>query len=1114
MGGNAMKKLLAIFLSILAVCSSEGIVFAQTSQNDTVSSGNGIIINEDGHNTLCGPIGYNKTYDVTDKQQVMEGLKQTMHNYAGTQVSDVVIAANFQYSFAKSEVMEDVYDKWNATTTWTEVSNGQEIDLSGTLVEIFYKVIYEHDIDIYREWFTQLEKDNINGWLSIRMNDFHDYGKINGERNSLYNYTAYKKGRTIGSYHSQDPAGNYACLDYGNEDVYGRYKNYIAEQLNNYGDIIDGIELDFLRESYCFAPGEEAEGREIMTNLLAEVNKAVKEVETDNNCDIKISVRLPRELEQAYDSGFDAVTWAKQGLIDTITVSTRWETCDTDMPISQWVKVFDKYNVKINAGSEILYRSSGYDNGYRMTNLENDYALAMQYLSEGADKVYYFNHYSSWNEGYNQPFDESDVCDIGTRRDLLENAGSIETLLEQNRSHIVSYQDITGNLYDNAYRYRPLPITLTEGKEQMLRIKTGQIADSAKTAVIVGFSTTTQASDFELYCNGEVIPFTEQAYCYGVDEWNEQNYRLGQNLGVSRAFVYELPSENVYNDEQVLTFRNISASDITVNYAEVRVMPDKNTDNYIYLPCTDYDRAAGNGIGYQQYSDGMTSKSGAIRYIGKLWTGSQYNCYEWMRYTVNSLSDGLYKVYICYQLPNTETYEVLVSGGKNEEITTTLARGGYDSGRFYKSELCDFMLFEGENNMTIKALTDGTIYIDYLEFVRVGDIPPEMLGEEVVTLTARNLNTDRCTNYSAGTNTALFNNGYLEFDFDTKLSGTYSLASYFNKNDGQTIRFTVDGKIYASTVTLTEEADASNSSYKKADFGTVELGEGAHTLGLYANNGGSNTLSKIVLTRVGENENGHISFNAYNDQIAKNFALSTTFDKFEPKIVNAQITANASSSYSITADRAGYYVLSMTYGLAHGTEGEISAELELAAGDKAYSFNLTSNCSAISNTTLYYINGLTVVYLEKGANTLTLTNKSSNAMRVEAIMLDYITPTEVNVFSYDENNSSYNTVASSTTWLNTNSNEYLTYNLTMEAGTYKLILTVANGDGSWARDNGYNVYIGGLEQVSNKCLTYSGAWDRGIDYEAATVTLTGSDTLKLVNYGQCNLMGIKLLKIK
>ena len=265
---------------------------------------------------------------------------------------------------------------------------------------------------------------------------------------------------------------------------------------------------------------------------------------------------------------------------------------------------------------------------------------------------------------------------------------------------------------------------------------------------------------------------------------------------------------------------------------------------------------------------------------------------------------------------------------------------------------------------------------------------------------------------------------------------------------------------------------------------------------------------------MGDNENRHISFNAYNDQITKNFALSTTFDKFEPKILNAQIPAKGSSSYNITANSEGYYILSMTYGLAHGTDGEISAEVELTAGDNAYSFNLPSNCGSISSTTLYYINGLTVVYLKEGANTLTLTNKSSNAMRAEAIMLDYITPVEVNVFSFNENDSSYNVGSSSTTWLNTNTNEYLTYSLTAETGTYKLILTVANGDGSWARDNGYNVYIDGEEQASNKCMTYSGAWDVGIDYEAATVTLTGSNTLKLVNYGQCNLMGIKLLKIK
>lgn len=527
-----MKKFFVISLIFAMALSTTAAVGAEETAEEvfapTVTSG-GIIVNEDGHNTLCGAIsdptwketstvGRPIKYDLRDKDAVLEGIKQAMHNYANTQVTDVVIPTNFQYSFTDSDIIEDVKDKWNATETWSSVSGGADLDFSKTMVDIFYKVIYEYDIDVYREWFTQLEKDNINGWISIRMNDIHEYKQLKGERNSLFNYTAYNNGFTVGSHLGGDYGGSYGCLNYTKEEVYNRYIGYIREQVTRYGDIIDGIELDFQREPFCFAPGEEENGRRIMTKFIGEVRSVADTVGESNNKTIPISVRVPRDLTQCYDSGFDIVEWAKKGLIDTVTVSPRTSTSDTDMPIESWVKIFDNYGVKINACTDILWRAPSNKSYAREANLENDYAFAAQSLSQGADKIYLFNHYTTWIDGFNQPFDSSSTLNLGTRRELLENAGSLETLADKNKSYIASYQDVTGNFYDDTYRYDPLPMTASAGStSDNLRIKTGSLPEDGEVAVIVGFvrkdGTEISGKDISLSVNGEVCAEYDEVLC-------------------------------------------------------------------------------------------------------------------------------------------------------------------------------------------------------------------------------------------------------------------------------------------------------------------------------------------------------------------------------------------------------------------------------------------------------------------------------------------------------------------------------------------------------------------------------------------------------------------------
>ena len=82
------------------------------------------------------------------------------------------------------------------------------------------------------------------------------------------------------------------------------------------------FELDFMREMYCFAPGEEAAGREIINDFIRDVRAHLDSLEVTYGHKIEIAVRVPATPYDAYEAGYDVYTWDKEALVET---SWHWE---------------------------------------------------------------------------------------------------------------------------------------------------------------------------------------------------------------------------------------------------------------------------------------------------------------------------------------------------------------------------------------------------------------------------------------------------------------------------------------------------------------------------------------------------------------------------------------------------------------------------------------------------------------------------------------------------------------------------------------------------------------------------------------------------------------------
>ena len=67
----------------------------------------------------------------------------------------------------------------------------------------------------------------------------------------------------------------------------------------------------------------------IMNGFIRSFKYIVKQAEEKFGHPIRITVRLTRDIDQSLRFGFDARTWAKEGLVDMIVPSPRWSNVDT-----------------------------------------------------------------------------------------------------------------------------------------------------------------------------------------------------------------------------------------------------------------------------------------------------------------------------------------------------------------------------------------------------------------------------------------------------------------------------------------------------------------------------------------------------------------------------------------------------------------------------------------------------------------------------------------------------------------------------------------------------------------------------------------------------------------
>lgn len=372
------------------------------------------------------PVLYLKT---ESRDAAIDSIKAYFNEFADSGVTDLTICPFEQNSSVptNSKHIDWLYEK----STWTE-ENGKPVDYSrfGGI----YKVFTEYGIDIFEEMYKTVKDLNIRPWLTLRMNDAHyGYDETAYLRSNLY-YEAQRDGMMIGDHYGYY-AHNY---NFAYEKIRNAMLEYIEELFLRYD--VFGYQLDFIREIFCFDYVNETCICDIMTDFIREVKDIVKKAEAKFGHPMKLSVRFGRSIEHNKVFGFDAETWVKEGLVDVLVPSPRWEVTDSAVPVDEW-KALAGENVAIWAGMES-----------RMTNKSKvtaDYVKGYSagFYAKGADGVYFDNFYQLGSDGPSIWGFE--------RKDLSQGV----------RKYVVTYQDIVP---EGLSGYKPLPLSLKNQKEELV----------------------------------------------------------------------------------------------------------------------------------------------------------------------------------------------------------------------------------------------------------------------------------------------------------------------------------------------------------------------------------------------------------------------------------------------------------------------------------------------------------------------------------------------------------------------------------------------------------------------------------------------------------------------
>ena len=198
----------------------------------------------------------------------------------------------------------------------------------------------------------------------------------------------------------------------------------LRELAENYD--FDGFQLDFARHVPCLPPGRQWELRDHVTELVRMVRLMLLQVAKNRKRPLLLAARVPCNLNGCRRDGFDIAAWARENLVDILTLGSRSIDCD----IEGFRRVTSGCNIKLQPCHDDHHASDA----YQYPPIEFFRGVAANWWQQGADSVMTFN----WSNA------NSDLCrKVGatpgpaSQRRAYHEIGSPRTLRRMDKTFVV-----------------------------------------------------------------------------------------------------------------------------------------------------------------------------------------------------------------------------------------------------------------------------------------------------------------------------------------------------------------------------------------------------------------------------------------------------------------------------------------------------------------------------------------------------------------------------------------------------------------------------------------------------------------------------------------------------
>ena len=371
--------------------------------------------------------------------------------------------------------------------------------------------------DMVSASLARARERGLETFITLRMNDLHFADTLSACKMAMEEFWLQNP-----QFWTNDPSIGYnsaGALDYAHPQVREHKLALIREQLERFGPLIDGVDLDFMRFFVYFRADEARANSQIMTQFLCQVRSLVDSCAASLGRPLLLSARVAPTLAYNMEKGLDVAEWVRRGLLDFISIGTHWRG-DPSLPVGQFRSdlaaalgsarsgAASRSCTTARSGDDVCSCTSARygdddcsgvagcsgaadcsctdgcgcllplpvyasidDGGFRssLPGAPREFwthgafrGMASAIFGQGADGLYLFNYYFGEFQGRNGG---SLTLDPGTlycrtiSPELLNELGSTETLRRRNKVYALSEDNVQYGIHPNT----PFPLRLAAG---------------------------------------------------------------------------------------------------------------------------------------------------------------------------------------------------------------------------------------------------------------------------------------------------------------------------------------------------------------------------------------------------------------------------------------------------------------------------------------------------------------------------------------------------------------------------------------------------------------------------------------------------------------------------